>query len=105
MLTYRDLAQAASQNDALAEQDGTDDTITAAGAKASDVVAVAKQRALRAVLAYGGRPIPTDRVTVTLSEDEELLLSVLLPGIIDGITIGLRAAQNQQNKETPDGNV
>lgn len=99
-MTDYTLAQAAYDNDDIADRDGYQAAISDLALSEDDLQYVAQQRALRAVLVQSGRADELREIhalgelaTVDLSTDEQERLKALIPVYLDGICIGVRYAQ------------
>jgi hypothetical protein len=87
------LAQAAADNDAVAEERGLEGALRDLGMSVEDVRYVAEQRALRAVLAFGGRANELgspELKAVALTEEERKQMDVLTVSNMDAIALGVR---------------
>lgn len=93
------LAEAAADNDALAEEHGVERVVSDLGLNLDDLVYIAEQRALRAVLMRSGRldelPRSNNPKDVALNEGERAEMAALIPVYLDGITLGARWAQRR----------
>lgn len=87
----RALAQAAADNDAVAEERGLEAALTDLGLDAPDVMSIAEQRAMRLVLTRAGKPLPGSAEFVPLTRDEMADVVTLTVCCMDGIAIGWRA--------------
>lgn len=96
------LAEAAADNDTLAEERGVVGAVQDLGMSMADLRYVAGQRALRAVLVQNGRIDDLARYNrekhpkaIQTSAEERRQIAALIPTYIDGMTIGARWAQRR----------
>jgi hypothetical protein len=94
------LAQAASDGDDIAEERGVEAAVRDLGLSFEDTRYVAEQRALRAVLIFGGRADELqmnegDFRAVELTERERDQMKLLTAAYLDGIALGVRFGQRR----------
>lgn len=87
------LAQAAADNDSMAEEVGVEDAIGRIGLNVEDVRNVAEQRALRVILLRRGQALPRKLEGVPISANERVEMLFLTALYMDGISIGWRGRE------------
>jgi hypothetical protein len=95
------LAQAARDGDDIAEESGIEAAVSDLGLSFEDTRYVAEQRALRAVLIFGGRADELQTLNegdfraVELTERERDQMKLLTAAYLDGICLGVRYGQRR----------
>jgi hypothetical protein len=93
-LTYEDFARACREGDDAADKGGAVYAMDEAGIELVGAIDAAKQRAIRIALFTAGKPIPTTTEIVDVSPMPQEEFRRLQAAVLDGISIGVRAALN-----------
>jgi hypothetical protein len=87
---YKEICEIATEQDDAARRLSLPIILDRAGLDVGGVLEASGQRAMRAVLVSEGRPVPTERVSVSIDNEKMVLASMAW---IDGLVIGLGLAK------------